>query len=236
MAHSRMPRCHATAWVSKPTTPVAPDPTRGGYSNSRAGPWHQDTPPRRPRRGLVTPVRQAKGVKTGSTQDRSPVVATEVARLHLPSPPDHAKRVQKPSGQIEAFDLARTRTPSSRHERKNQKTSCFTLILLTPFRRCTSSNDKRYYTMTELLPETKTSSSNLEQVLNRRNFLLLQDTFLVCHKSDFLSHFPDPILKNCAAFKFVGITSHLCSVMPAWLNTSNCNNFEHKTFQGKYLK
>jgi hypothetical protein len=132
MAHSRMPRCHATAWVSKPTTPVAPDPTRGGYSNSRAGPWHQDTPPRRPRRGLVTPVRQAKGVKTGSTQDRSPVVATEVARLHLPSPPDHAKRVQKPSGQIEAFDLARTRTPSSRHERKNQKTSCFTLILLTP--------------------------------------------------------------------------------------------------------
>ena len=60
------------------------------------------------------------------------MVATEVARLHLSSPPDHAKRVQKPSGQIEAFDLARTRTPSSRHERKNQKTSCFTLILLTP--------------------------------------------------------------------------------------------------------
>jgi hypothetical protein len=73
MAHVRMPRFHATAWVSKPTTPVAPDPTRGGYSNSRAGPWHQDTPPRRPRRGLVTPVRQAKGVRTGSVQDRSPV-------------------------------------------------------------------------------------------------------------------------------------------------------------------
>jgi hypothetical protein len=47
------------------------------------------------------------------------------ARLHLPSPPDHAKRVQKPSGQIEAFDLARTRTPSCRSSRKNQKSHLF---------------------------------------------------------------------------------------------------------------
>lgn len=84
----RMPRFHATAWVSKPTTPVAPDPTRGGYSNSRAGPWHEDTPPRRPRRGLVIPVRQAKGVRTGSAQDRSPVARH---RSRPPPPPVPAR-------------------------------------------------------------------------------------------------------------------------------------------------
>jgi hypothetical protein len=47
---ARMPRFHATAWVSKPTTPVAPDPIRVWriLMPPRAGPWRQDTPPRPP--------------------------------------------------------------------------------------------------------------------------------------------------------------------------------------------
>ena len=131
MAHVRMPRVRATAWVSKPTTPVAPDPTRGGYSNSRAGPWHEDTPPRRPRRGLVTPVRQAKGVKTGSTHDRSPV---KCHRSRPPPPPVPATpRAKGPETKRPNRSLRSGTHPDALVQRpkKSQKTTCFTLILLT---------------------------------------------------------------------------------------------------------
>jgi hypothetical protein len=59
MAHARMPRGNATAWVSKPRH--RSPPIRPGDTHSRFGPWLHDTPLRQHIEGLSHQSARQKG-------------------------------------------------------------------------------------------------------------------------------------------------------------------------------
>lgn len=80
MAHARMPRGNATAWVSKPrhrSPPIRPgeNPPGRTMASRYSAPANC--------REHVIPVRQAKGAKPDLKKDQHPVSATTRTRLHL---------------------------------------------------------------------------------------------------------------------------------------------------------
>jgi hypothetical protein len=116
-------RANAMARVSKPTTPVAPDPTCW-RNPPQAGPWHQDTPPLpRVKRARQT-SQPGKGSDAGDpvpgpAGNRCCATTRPVPTLSPPSGRP-ARQAQNPFRPKSPSALARLTTPKTCPEKKSK--------------------------------------------------------------------------------------------------------------------